>query len=236
VSVKGILFDKDGTLIDFERTYAPGTAEVIARLCNSDPVLSLVLAQSVDLDLTSLKFDPQSVVIAGTGRQIAEIWHPHLRDWEFEDLAHEVDNLYTEFTEKHVTAFDDLPAAVTALESLGLELGVATNDAEASAHRHIAKINMVAHFPFVVGYDSGHGAKPGPGMVLAFADKIGAAPGEVMMVGDSLHDLHSAKAAGAIAVGVTTGMASHDDLRNDADYVLSALSQLPDLVSHLADT
>ena len=70
-------------------------------------------------------------------------------------------------------------------------------------------------------------------MVSAFARHIGAAPHEVLMVGDSSHDMHSARAAGSIAVAVTTGMASEDDLRLHADHVLGGIGELPDLIANL---
>lgn len=228
--IKGILFDKDGTLIDFEGTYAPSTIEVIQNLANSDQILMSTLAQAVSLNLESQKFDPTSVVIAGTGRDIAETWHPFLPDRKIDKLTDEVDALYTDITEKHVAAFEDLDRSIIQLKAMNVALGVATNDAEASARRHIAKIDHTENFPFIVGYDSGHGPKPGPGMVIAFADAIDLKPAEIMMVGDSTHDLQAARAAGAISVAVTTGMAGKIDLEPYADYVVENLTALVALV------
>jgi phosphoglycolate phosphatase len=230
LAIKGILFDKDGTLLDFERTYAPGTVDVIADLARGEPVLSLVLAESVDFDLGQQKFRPGSVIIAGTGRLIAEAWLPHLPHWQIESLAAEVDRLYSDYSEMYVAPFEVLDPALQRLEEMGLVLGVATNDAETSARRHIEKIGQKSRFGFIAGYDSGHGAKPGPGMVEAFARHIGAGPHEIMMVGDSLHDLHAGKAAGSLAIAMTTGLAIGSELAPHADHVLDSLSELPDLV------
>jgi phosphoglycolate phosphatase len=235
VAVKGILFDKDGTLLDFERTYAPGTVDVIASLTDGEPVLSLVLSEAVDFDLGSRKFRPGSVIIAGTGRLIAEAWHPHLPHWEVDDLAVEVDRLYSDFSEIYVAPFEVLDPALEKLQALGIHLGVATNDAEVSAKRHISKIGQQSRFGFIAGYDSGHGAKPGPGMVLAFARHIGVEPSQIMMVGDSLHDLHAGRAAGAITIGMTTGLVDASVLSPDADHVLDSLDELPDLVIQYND-
>jgi hypothetical protein len=62
-------------------------------------------------------------------------------------------------------------------------------------------------FDFVAGCDSGFGAKPDPGMCLAFAAHLGHAPDTILMVGDSLHDLTAGRAAGMRTVGVLTGIA-----------------------------
>ncbi len=84
---------------------------------------------------------------------------------------------------------------------------------------------------FVAGYDSGHGAKPAPGMVEAFAREIGAACGEVALVGDTLHDLDCARAAGAVAVAVLSGIATREDLAPHADYVIADIGELPALTA-----
>ena len=66
-----------------------------------------------------------------------------------------------------------------ALRDRGLALGVATNDAEASARVHLRKAGVEDLFDFIAGYDSGHGEKPGPGQLLAFAAAQDLAPAAV---------------------------------------------------------
>ena len=126
-----------------------------------------------------------------------------------------------------------VPAAALApflggLRRSGLALGVATNDAEAPARAHLSDAGVADYFDFIAGYDSGHGAKPGAGPLLAFARAVGHPPGACAMVGDSLHDLHAARAAGMRAVGVLTGIASRAELAPMADVVLPSIADLPD--------
>ena len=58
----------------------------------------------------------------------------------------------------------------------GYRLGIATDDAEASAIVQAEAMGLVPHMDFIVGYDSGHGGKPEPGMVLAFAESSASRP------------------------------------------------------------
>ena len=116
---------------------------------------------------------------------------------------------------------------------MGLRLGVATNDSEASARRQIEALRLGPAMEFVAGYDSGHGSKPAPGMILAFARHIGVAPSRIAMVGDTLHDLHCAKAAGAIGIAVLTGPAGRATLAPHADQVVEDITALPELLSKL---
>jgi phosphoglycolate phosphatase len=81
-------------------------------------------------------------------------------------------------------------------------------------------------FTFLAGYDSGHGRKPEPGQLLAFARHVGFDPGEIAMVGDSLHDMHAAEAAGMIRIAVTTGAVSRAELEPAADHVFDSMHPL----------
>jgi phosphoglycolate phosphatase len=56
---------------------------------------------------------------------------------------------------------------------------------------------------------------------------------EVALIGDSTHDLHAARAAGAVAIAVLSGPASRDALAPHADYVIESILDLPDFVQKL---
>ncbi|WP_342662245.1 HAD-IA family hydrolase [Rubellimicrobium thermophilum] len=86
-------------------------------------------------------------------------------------------------------------------------------------------------FGFVAGYDSGWGGKPGPGQLLAFAESAGLDPADCAMVGDSLHDLAAARAAGMRGIGVLTGVAGRETLAPAAEVVLESIATLPDWIA-----
>jgi phosphoglycolate phosphatase len=68
-------------------------------------------------------------------------------------------------------------------------------------------------------------------MVQAFAREIGAEPAEIALVGDTLHDLDCARAAGAVAIAVLSGVATREDLAPHADYVIADIGDLPGLLT-----
>jgi phosphoglycolate phosphatase len=70
-------------------------------------------------------------------------------------------------------------------------------------------------------------------MVEAFARHTGLAAQEIALVGDSTHDLHAARAAGAIAIAVLSGPASREELEPHADYVIGSIADLQALVAAL---
>ncbi len=231
--IKGILFDKDGTLIDFTATFGPATAAVVRTLAKGDATLAYALADAVEFHLDDQIFADTSVIIAGTVAQQAEIWGAMINRHDTAILTNEIDILFARYATEFVTPFSYTSDVIDRLIASGLAIGLATNDSEVGARNQLEKMGFTSRFGFVAGYDSGHGPKPEPGMVSAFARHIGALPHEVLMVGDSSHDMHSARAAGSLAVAVTTGMATADALRPHADHVLNGISELPDLLASL---
>lgn len=231
--IKGVLFDKDGVLVDFHATWGPATVQVIDTLAEGHTGKSRALADAVDFDLDAGLHRPDSIFIAGSSRQLVEAWAPHLPGIGTTGLQQHLAMLFTEAGHQHVAAYAEVEAALAELGRMRRALGVATNDEEISARRQLGSLGLAGRFAFVAGADSGHGAKPEPGMLLAFAEHIGAEPQEVVMVGDTLHDMKAARAAGTVAVAVGTGPAELDDLAPHADHAIATLADLPSLIQSL---
>ena len=66
MAIRGVVFDKDGTLFDFQATWGAWCAGVIADLAAGDPGTASDLARVLDYDLDGRRFRPESAVIAGT--------------------------------------------------------------------------------------------------------------------------------------------------------------------------
>ncbi|MDD9911049.1 MAG: HAD family hydrolase [Ahrensia sp.] len=230
--IKAILFDKDGTLIDFEATFAPATANVIEALAEGQPDKMAALADAVDFDLEGLVISPGSQLVAGSLDNIVSCWTPHMPE-DHAALLARVDALYVQNSLESLAPVDRLTETLGTLMSRSLQLGVATNDSHQAAHAHLDQLSIAHMFGFVVGFDSGFGEKPQPGMVEAFINHCGLSPDEIAMVGDSVHDCAAGRAAGAVAIGLTTGLATQDDLAPHADHILPALSDLPELIDRM---
>lgn len=234
MTIRGVLFDKDGTLIDFDATFGPATASVIHELAGVDAETADLLAQAALFDSETCSIDPSSFLLAGSLTDIATGWRPIMgRDTPLQDLIDAIDRAYQRHSLNSLTPFGWTEAMLGHLSQRGLKLGIATNDSEGGARTHMGKLGLLEQFDFVAGFDSGHGAKPGPGMVEAFASHIGAAPAEVVMVGDTPHDCQAGRAAGSLVIAVTSGRIGHDELAPLADHVLPDTSGLPGLFDQL---
>jgi phosphoglycolate phosphatase len=233
MSVEGVLFDKDGTLISFDLTWGPATHAVIHALAAGDPEKLRAQAEFLHFSIEGQRFLPSSPLIAGSSAHYGPLWGEALGRTDLIELKREIDALTAVESLKSLSPIGEPVVALGLLKAMGLRLGVATNDSEASARRQIDALGLSEALEFVVGYDSGHGAKPDPGMILAFARQIGTSPSRVAMVGDTLHDLESARAAGALAIAVLTGPAAREELEPMADHVVEDIAALPALMARL---
>jgi len=231
--LKGILFDKDGTLIDFQLTWGPAIHTVIVALAADDPAKLHAQAACLHFDLAARRFYPSSPLIGGDTAQFGPGWARALGRTDILALRAEIDRLTAEACLANLTPLGNPAAVLAALRARGLKTGLATNDSEMSARRQLDQLGLTATTDFIAGYDSGFGAKPAPGMIAAFARHIGAEPHEIALVGDTLHDLQAARAAGALAVAVLSGLAGADELGPHADCLLPDISALPALVERL---
>lgn len=222
--IGAILFDKDGTLFDFGATWNVWAANLLTRLSEGDASRAQALGDLIGFDLAARRFSPDSFVIAGTPDDLVDVLSP-----EFPDLTRK--DLITLINDEAVSApmAEAVPLAPLLDHFLakGIVLGVATNDAERPALAHLDEAGVRGRFAFVAGSDSGFGAKPTPGQLLAFCDAIGIMPDRVVMVGDSTHDLVAGRAAGMWTVAVLTGMADTATLAPHADVVLPDIGHLP---------
>ena len=231
MSIRAILFDKDGTLIDFADTFFNACSNIIYHLSNDDKNLAIELATVADFDLQTNTCVATSEIIGGTSLTIAGLWQPLLKRGSVEELSLELDDYFDKYTQISVTDFEFTKPTLKKLAQMGIVLGVGTNDSENNARSHLGQIGIEGMFSFIAGYDSGHGSKPDPGMIEEFARRQGIETWEIIMVGDSLNDLLAGRNAGSKIVAVTSGLAVKTQLEPYADHIIEDISRLPDLIS-----
>lgn len=230
MKLSAVLLDKDGTLVDIDRTWGPAMLAALTCIAGDDARKISALANVLQLDARTCSFGRGSPVIAGAPPDYADDCARVLGTTATPHFVERLSSLLAHFGNRYLTPIGEPQRAIHALHALDIPIGLATNHSESAARHQLDSLGIGAYFRFVAGFDSGYGRKPDPGMIIAYATNVGVPLREVAMVGDSLHDMRAARAAGARAIAVTTGYATREELAPYADVVIGQLDDLHDLL------
>jgi phosphoglycolate phosphatase len=234
MAIRGVLFDKDGTLIDVTGTWVPVYREMLAELMKAEPAEIDEIMAKAGYEPSTGGFRAGSTLAGGTTRELIDIWWPGLSNAEAWEKVRVLDVDYRNLAIKHLKPLMALTPVLEELKKLGLKLGVATNDTEYSARNHMVELGVANHFDIIIGADSVTRPKPAGDMIHAFAAATGLKPHEIAMVGDNSHDIETARAGGAgLAIAVLSGNAAHGDIAHLADHTLNSIAELPQLLRRL---
>lgn len=230
--IKGILFDKDGTLVDFNATWL-GVADFMAMdASEGDRWKADRLLAAAGFDFTAKRFKPDSIFASGTNLDVVELWFPRL---SVEDQMLAVAR-FNEITSvqgsKMAVALPGVVDTLSVLHRKSYRLGVATNDSTSGAEKTLVTLGVSQLFDAAYGYDAVANPKPAPDTIIAFSDLTGLKPAAIAMVGDNRHDLEMARAGGCgLAIGVLSGTGTRESLAEIADVILDSVADLPDFLS-----
>jgi phosphoglycolate phosphatase len=237
-AIKAILFDKDGTLVDFRKTWLAayrGAAAELAEVAGLDPGFVDVLLARHGYDPATDTFTAESPLLWATTGDQAALWGAEPELAGVGDVERRLERHFADLDAYPPRPVVDLAELFGRLRKRGLKVGVATMDSTAAATATLARFAAGDLVDFLTGCDGGHGIKPAPGMVLGFCAAVGVAPREVAVVGDNLADLAMARAAGAgLAIAVLTGGCPPAALEATADVVLPSIAELEAVLAELA--
>lgn len=232
--IAAVLFDKDGTLLDFDKSWEPVNRRLALFAAGGDRDLSDRLLTLCGMDPDSGTVAPDSLFAAASSGEIAQAMADAGAIYPAGELTQHLDRFFLEGAADSVPVAD-LQAIFLRLRARGLKLGIASSDNEASIRKMAERQHILPLLDFICGYDSGHGVKPNPGMIEGFARSCDLPASAIAMVGDNTHDLHMARNARAgLAIGVLTGTGTRDSLGPSADHVLNSIEDLESLLDRLS--
>ncbi|WP_095082607.1 HAD family hydrolase [Mesorhizobium sophorae] len=230
--IKGILFDKDGTLVDFNATWL-GIADFMAMdAAEGDRWKADRLLSAAGFDFVNKRFRPDSIFASGTNMDVVELWFPRLSDEDQMLAVARFNEITSVQGSSMAVALPGIVETLTVLHKRSYRLGVATNDSTSGAEKTMVTLGVAQLFDAAYGYDAVANPKPAPDTIFAFCDLTGLKPAQVAMVGDNRHDLEMARAGGCgLAIGVLSGTGTPESLSSIADIVLDSVADLPDFLS-----
>ena len=236
--ITGLLFDKDGTILDFYKTWVPINRKMALDAAGGDLALSAEVLRAAGQDPDTNIVTPGTVLAGGGVEVIAAAFAEALKDRAPPNLIDIISTNFRDGGAEHAILIEGALEHMTALGLSGYRLGMATNDTVEGLEASIGKFSGLREvFEFRVGCDSGHGAKPEPGMGLAFARALGVDPSSCAIIGNSMHDLEMGKRAGfGLLIGVLTGPAFREDLEPHADVVIDSILELAKVLEERQST
>ena len=223
MTLKAVIFDLDGTLIDFNIDYKAIRAEVKEFLTSKGFPQSLF---SLDESIFNMlkKAEVYMRNNSRTGKEIATL---RIRIFEIAEKR--------ELEAAHTTRL--LPGAAETLKILHkmeLKLGIATINSEKSTRYVLERFGIAQFFDAVATRDDVPEVKPNPVHVETVLTTLGVDACDTLMVGDWTGDIKTAREIGLIAVGLPTGFATTKQLiEAGAHYIITSLIDLPTLIQQI---
>ncbi|CCN85986.1 HAD family hydrolase [Vibrio nigripulchritudo] len=230
---KALLFDKDGTLLEFHAMWLKvarsaamhmkGVSDIHhgERNVTETSLLSAIgVSGSTVLNHGLLASNP----VEDTARVWFDMLQPCLTLSEFTQITkYAFDRLVQEHPD-WVTALPGVRDKLSKFKEQGMLLGVATADTKASTLYTLKESGLDRLFDFV-GYSDGDiEPKPAPALLNAFCQQCRVEPHEVIMFGDTVSDMEFGRNGGAKKVGVLTGTALQSELEPVADLVIPSVA------------
>jgi phosphoglycolate phosphatase-like HAD superfamily hydrolase len=226
-----VIFDKDGTLIDFHAMWGSWLAELARRL---EAGTGLPLAQPL---FRSMGFDPvTNRIIANGPLALAPVLEIH----KLIIQVLQATGLTTAAAETALAAawhipdpiksaypLTDLVALFSTFQSYGSKIAIATSDDRPQTEETLVEFRIASLVDALICADDGLPIKPAPDMILAVCATLEIPPARAVMVGDNVPDLQMGHAAGVgLTIGVLSGLASSTELEPYADLLLPSVDDL----------
>jgi len=211
-TLRTVLFDLDGTLIDSLRLILDSYHHTLAQHG---------LPARTDEDW-----------LKGVGTPLTA----QLSEWRDElGTIEAMIATYQEYNLKHhdrmVTVYPGVVDAVREIKATGLQTGLVTSKNRGGALRGLKLVGLEALMDVLVCADEVTNPKPHPEPVEKAVSLLGADPATTVYVGDSLHDMHSGRAAGVRTAAALWGPFGRADLeQSKPDYWLETPGDLVRLV------
>ncbi|GGM36319.1 pyrophosphatase PpaX [Paraliobacillus quinghaiensis] len=133
--------------------------------------------------------------------------------------------------EKFVKAYPTVVETITTLKEKGYTLGIVTTKIRDTAELGMKITGLLDMFDVIVGLDDVTNAKPHPEPIFKALNQLGAHPQTTLMVGDNYHDIEAGQNAGTKTAGVAWTIKGKEFLASyKPDYMLEEMRDLLDIL------
>ena len=217
--VRAVTIDLDGTLLDTIPDLAAAANEMLRELAR--PALDEALVRTfVGKGIQNLV--ERVVAAAFDGSADGALVARALGIYE---------RCYAAVNGRHTTLYPGVREGLDTLQALGLPLACVTNKSTRYTLPLLDHVRLARYFEVVVAGDTLERKKPDPAPLLHVCARFGIAPGDMLMIGDSVNDAQAARAAGCPVFCVPYGYNEGHDVRElDIDAIVGSLVEAARLI------
>lgn len=233
--IKGILFDKDGTLLEFHSTMHNIYTDIFICLKDRYLVPDLLLQRLKDASghlpdrlrsdsLLPFSTNPQiaETLLEVSGKYAVELqWQQPFNQTDLLELMEEIslgENV-------PYTTLPGVPETLRYLKNKDYKIGIATADTLIATVAGLKKTGIIDYFEYLGTADN---SKPKPDKFLAdmFCSQCGIAPNEILIIGDSKNDMVFAENVGAYFIGIDSPCNSTSVFSNTGHKSVSNINEI----------
>lgn len=232
-----IIFDKDGTLLDFDAYWVEVTIKAVKSVLKEigmdiTPLNEILLSFGIKGSVT----DIDGIVCKGTYEQMGNAMYAVLKNYGFEGSSEKIIELVVEACNKNADAgiikptTPKLKEVLTELKTKGKKLVVVTTDNVQITHKCLETLGIEDLFDKIYTDDGKTPKKPDPYCILDYCSISGFEKQKVVMVGDTMTDINFAKNAGISVISLAHTEETKKRLSPYADEVILDFANLIDII------
>lgn len=235
--IAGIIFDKDGTLIDSHKYWGRiigRRARALIECYKLEESDYPILCHTLGFSLETQKLRPEGPIGLVSRDEVIKIMNDYLLSRDVDSTVEQIAQLFVEEHEKfageifnYIELLPGVTELLARLHEKEVKCAIVTSDTPENAERIMKHLGIDNYFSVMLGKGSTKETKKTGAPALMAVELMGLPKENVITVGDAPMDIIMAKNGGLRGgIGVTTGQTVRDVFLNHTPHVVDSLEEL----------
>lgn len=229
--MKWILFDKDGTIIYFDRSWMKIGLQLVDDFMEvyEDEIADREVAYAY-LGVVDGEIQPGTIMASGAldemVRAFCDIAGQDVTKWAQSRSQTLVDNRVPENV-----LVEGIEETLETLKRQGYKMGIVTSDSKKGVEQFLEITKFDHFFDVVISTEANAVEKPNPEVLNPLFDHYDVAPQDVVIVGDTANDMQTGvNAKLGLKIAVLTGVGLEQEFTN-ADYIVETANDVVEILN-----